>query len=185
MQAKPIKVRTKQPPARGTTANKPIAKSATRHKAGEELAEVDFGRLPGYIGYQVRQAQSAVFRDLSRTLRETGITPGECSLLITLNANPGINSITLTRIYNLDKTTLSLSIKRLAERGLIVSTRHANDRRYYGLELTSQGRALQRVVTRRIEKQERTMDAALKPGERGQLLDLLQRISRAFNADGC
>ena len=145
------------------------------------LAGVEFGRLPGYIGYQVRQAQSAVFRDLSRSLRDTGVTPGEFSLLTLLRANPGINSITLTRIYQLDKATLSLSIKGLVTRGLISSTRHANDRRYYALELTPAGRALLQGVTRRIERQERAMDAVLKPGERERLLDLLQRISRAFD----
>ncbi len=156
-------------------------KNTTGPKAGQTLAEVDFGRLPGYIGYQVRQAQSAVFRDLSRTLRETGVTPGEFSLLTLLRANPGINSITLTRIYQLDKATLSLSIKGLAARGLISSTRHVNDRRYYALELTPAGRALLQGVTRFIERQERAMDAVLRPGERERLLDLLQRISRAFD----
>src|SRR3972149_1318053 len=66
-------------------------KNATGPKAGQELAEVDFGKLPGYIGYQVRQAQSAVFRDLSRSLRQTGVTPGEVSLLAMLSANPRLN----------------------------------------------------------------------------------------------
>lgn len=168
-------------PSKRTPARGAAGKNATGQKAAHELAEVDFGRLPGYIGYQLRQAQSAVFRDLSRTLRETGVTPGEFSLLTMLKANPGINSITLTRIYRLDKATLSLSVKRLAKRGLISSTRHANDRRYYALGLTSEGRVLLQGVTRRIEHQERTMDAALKPGERERLLDLLQRISRAFD----
>jgi DNA-binding MarR family transcriptional regulator len=158
-----------------------LGEAGKNNGPGQELAEVDFGKLPGYIGYQVRQAQSAVFRDLSRTLRNTGVTPGEFSLLTMLRTNPGINSITLTRIYLLDKATLSLSIKGLMERGLISSTRHANDRRYYALELTSAGRTLLQGVTRRIERQERTMDAVLRPGERERLLDLLQRISRAFD----
>jgi len=171
----------KRPPQVGAAGKNAKTKNATGQKAGQELAEVDFGRLPGYIGYQLRQAQSAVFRDLSRTLRETGVTPGEFSLLTMLKANPGINSITLTRIYQLDKATLSLSIKGLAKRGLIASTRSAQDRRYYALELTGEGRALLQSVTRRIERQERTMDAALKPGERECLLDLLNRISRAFD----
>lgn len=171
----------KRPPLGGAAGINTNTKNATGQKAGQELAEVDFGRLPGYIGYQLRQAQSAVFRDIARTLRESGVTPGEFSLLTMLKANPGINSITLTRIYQLDKATLSLSINRLAKRGLISSTRHANDRRYYALELTSEGRVLLQVVTRHIERQERTMDAALKPGERARLLDLLQRISRAFD----
>jgi len=156
-------------------------KRASRSKAGPELSDIDFGKLPGYIGYQLRQAQSAVFRDLSRTLRETGVTPGEFSLLTLLKANPGVNSITLTRIYQLDKATLSLSIKGLAKRGLISSTRSTEDRRYYALELTGEGQALLQTVTRRIERQERTMDAALNSGERERLLDLLQRISRAFD----
>ena len=163
-------------------ASKRTAGAAEKNNGpGQDLTGVEFGRLPGYIGYQVRQAQSAVFRDLSRTLRDTGVTPGEFSLLTLLRTNPGINSITLTRIYQLDKATLSLSIKGLAKRGLISSTRHANDRRYYALELTPAGRALLQGVTRFIERQERTMDAVLRPGERERLLDLLQRISHAFD----
>jgi DNA-binding MarR family transcriptional regulator len=156
-------------------------KSSGTGKNGRELAEVDFGRLPDYIGYQLRQAQSAVFRDLSRTLRDSGVTPGEFSLLTMLQANPGINSITLTRIYQLDKATLSLSIKGLVRRGLISSTRNAADRRYYSLALTPAGRTVLRRVTGRVEKQEQDMDAVLRPGERARLLDLLQRIARAFN----
>ena len=168
-------------PTRGAAGNGTKSAARSGPRAVRALADVDFGRLPGYIGYQVRQAQSAVFRDLSRTLRETGVTPGEFSLLTLLRTNPGINSITLTRIYQLDKATLSLSIKRLVKRGLISSTRSAGDRRYYALELAGEGRALLSAVTRRIERQERTMDAVLEPGERERLLDLLQRISRAFD----
>lgn len=147
----------------------------------KELAEVDFGKLPGYIGYQVRQAQSAVFRDISRAIKHIGVTPGEFSLLTMLEANPGVNSVTLARIYQLDKATLSLAIKSLVRRGIIQSTRSAEDRRYYSLKLTPAGRAVLRRVTRRIEKQERAMDAVLRPGERRLLLDLLKRISRAFD----
>jgi len=166
------------PPVRSTAAGRP--KRAANYRRPSARAEVDFGRLPGYIGYQLRQAQSAVFRDLSRTLRDTGVSPGEFSLLTLLKANPGINSITLTRIYQLDKATLSLSIKGLVKRGLISSTRSAQDRRYFELALTEKGRTLLLAVTRRIERQERVMDAVLKQGERVMLLELLQRISRAF-----
>lgn len=165
--------------ARSAAAERP--RRAARDRRPLARADVDFGRLPGYIGYQLRQAQSAVFRDLSRTLKETGVSPGEFSLLALLKANPGINSITLTRIYQLDKATLSLSIKGLVKRGLISSTRNAQDRRYYQLALTETGRTLLLNVTRRIERQERAMDAVLKRGEREMLLDLLRRISRAFD----
>ena len=145
------------------------------------VPKVDFGRLPGYIGYQVRQAQSAIFRDISRAIGELGVTPGEFSLLTMLEANPGLNSITLARLYRLDKATLSLSLKRLVGRGLIRTERNEQDRRYYALRLTPAGRKVLQRVTRRIEKQEQAMDAVLKPGEREQVLDLLQRIAGAFD----
>ncbi len=149
-------------------------------KGGGEAA-VDFGRLPGYIGYQVRQTQSAIFRDISRSIGECGVTPGEFSLLSMLASNPGLNSITLARLYRLDKATLSLSLKRLAGRGLIQTDRSEEDRRYSPLRLTPAGRKQLRRATRRIEMQERAMDAVLKPGEREQILDLLQRIAGAFD----
>ena len=150
-------------------------------KDGREKPSVNFGKLSGYIGYQVRQAQSAVFRDISRSIKAIGVTPGEFSLLAMLEANPGINSIALARIYQLDKATLSLSIKSLVKRGLISSTRKPTDRRYYALTLTALGRAKLRRLTRLIENQEQTMDAVLKKGERELLLDLLRRIARAFD----
>ena len=68
-----------------------------------------------------RQAQTAVFRDLSGSLRATGVTPGEFSLLAMLRANPDINSITLAT-HQLDKATLSLSIEA-RQRGLPLEPR--------------------------------------------------------------
>src|SRR3989338_4458478 len=122
-----------------------------------ESPRLSFGRLTGYIGYRVRLAQSAIFRDLSRSLRGLGVTPGEFSLLTVLGANPRVNSVTLIR-----------------------ATRSDDDRRYYALHLTAEGRQLLRRVTGQIEKQERAMDAVLRPGERERLLQLLGRIAGAF-----
>lgn len=143
-------------------------------------AAIEFGKLPQYIGYQLRQAQTIVFRDIARSIRSIGVTPGEFSLLSLLNSNPGINSITLASHYRLDKATLSLSIKRLAERGLIESERDEDDRRYYALRLSDTGRRKLRALTRLIEKQERMIDSVLRKGERQMVLDLLSRITEVF-----
>ena len=152
-----------------------MAKMATRD------ASIDFGKLPGYLGYQVRQAQAAIFRDFAQTMKDVGLTPGEFSLLTMVEANPGINQITLARVYRLDKSTLSYSVNGLKRRGLLSVTRSRDDRRYYGLHLTPAGRETLREATLRVEKQERSMDAVLAPGEREALLDLLKRVSRAFD----
>lgn len=159
----------------------PRMRKPRARKARTLVDDVAFGKLPGYLGYQIRQAQSAIFRDLSRSIRALGLTPGEFSLLATLDANPGLSSMRLAAVYQLDKTSLSLAVKRLAERGLIASNRNEADRRYHALRLTPAGRALLRRATRHVEAQERAMDAVLAPGQRELLLVLLTRIAGAFS----
>lgn len=142
---------------------------------------VDFGPLLGYLGYQIRQAQTAIFRDLAASTSSLNVTPGEYSLLNLLDANPGISQITLTQVYRLDKSTLSLAVSRLGKRGLVRRTRNPKDGRFYGLWLTAAGSTLLARFRTHVEAQERAMDAALQAGERAQMLDMLSRISRVFN----
>ncbi len=139
------------------------------------------GRLPEYIGYQVRQAQAAVFRDFETITRDTGVTPGEFSLLTLVDANRGVNQISLARFYRLDKSTLTYSVKRLTRRRLIRRTRSPDDGRQYALWLTENGRDTLRRVRKRVEDQERAIEAVLEPGERELLLALLKRVTGAFD----
>jgi len=141
---------------------------------------VRFGKLPDYLGYQIRQAQSAMFRDFGRITQELGVTPGEFSLLAIVEANPGINSVRLSKVYQLDKSTISLSVKRMLKRGLVRRAQDASDRRFSGLWLTPAGRQLLSRAPKRVEEPEEIMNAALTPGERERLLDMLRRIAGAF-----
>ena len=143
-------------------------------------ARVDFGRLPGYIGYRVRLAQSAIFRHLARPGNDPGMTPGEFSLLTVVGRNSRIDSATLAKTYGLDKATLSLTLKRLVRSGLVTAQRREEDRRHLALELTPAGRDALRRAARRIERQERIMSSVLAPGERERLLELLGRIPQAL-----
>lgn len=162
-------------------ARRPTPRQASRATPqAERAAPLELGKLAGYLGYQIRQAQSAIFRDLARATRPLGVTPGEFSLLATLERNPGLSSMQLAGAYQLDKTSLSLALKRLAGRGFVASNRNAGDRRYHALTLTAAGHAVLRRATRRIEAQERAMDALLGPGERALLIERLRRIAAAF-----
>lgn len=142
---------------------------------------VRFGPLPGYLGYQIRQAQAAIFRDLAATTAKLKLTPGEYGLLSLVDANPGISQIDLAQVYGLDKSTLSLAVTRLHKRGLVRRTRSADDGRYYGLWLTQSGSRLLADARAHVEAQEEAMDRVLRPGERARMLDMLKRISGVFN----
>lgn len=162
-----------------------MASAARRRRADGNTrgaAGVDFGRLPGYIGYRLRLAQSAMFRDLARTANDPGLTPGEFSLMTVVGRNRGIDSATLARTYGVDKATLSLTLKRLRRSGLITIARRPHDRRYLALGLTAAGRRALRRATPRFERQERMLDATLGRGACERLLDLLGRIPGVFRS---
>lgn len=151
------------------------------NKEAQANLPLNFGDLPSYIGYQVRQAQAAVFRDFRRITAETGLTPGEFSLLALVDGNPNINMVSLVAIYQLNKSTLSLTVDKLIRRGLIDRARQENDRRYYSLFLTPKGRQALDLTRKRVEEQERVMDTVLRPGERDLLIDILKRVTGSLS----
>jgi DNA-binding MarR family transcriptional regulator len=163
--------------ANGVKLEKPGGRA---RRADGRARSVNFGRLPTYIGYQVRQAQTAIFRDLQASLAGLNVTPGEFGLLSLIDANPGVSQVDLAEIYRLDKSTLSLVVSRVAKRGLIERRHSPHDGRYYALWLRPPGRSLLRRLRAHVEAQERAMDATLRLGERRQLLDMLRRISHVF-----
>lgn len=150
-------------------------------KDGIRGRDPEFGPLPQLLGYQIRQAQTALFKDFSNITNSLKITPGEFSLLTLIDTNPGVSQTSLTSLYKVDKSTLSLSLGSLAKRGLVRRARGPLDNRYYALWLTETGRRLLRKVRARVDAQERAMDAVLRPGERAHLLDMLSRICGAFD----
>ena len=143
--------------------------------------DVDIGRLAGYVGYQIRQAQTASFRDLAAPLKSLGLTPGEFSLLTIVRANPGLRQADLVQVYGLDKSTLSVAVARLAKRGLIRQRRDAEDRRRQAFDLTADGVRVLDRATEIVEDQERRMADALVPGEAERLMDMLRRIVAALD----
>ena len=148
--------------------------------AKAESGAIDLAALPGYLGYQIRQAQTAMFRDIEAKMKFIGVSAGEFGLLTIINHNPGITQKALTKLYGLDKSTLSYAVNRLADRKWISRKRDPEDGRYFGLWLTKAGQKKARLATDQIEAQESLMDTVLKKGEREELLDMLRRISRVL-----
>jgi DNA-binding MarR family transcriptional regulator len=164
--------------AREVSADGKTSRTGGRASRGHgESQAPTFGPLLGYLGYQIRQTQTAIFRDLTVASADLGLTPGEYGLLAMVDANPGISQIDLAAVHKLDKSTLSLAVTRLAKRGLIRRARNPRDDRAKLLFLREAGSRLLAHMRECVEAQERAMDAVLRPGERELMLDALQRIS--------
>jgi len=131
--------------------------------------------LPGLLGYQLRLAQLAVFRDFERAAGGFGISPGRFGVLALIDANPGVSQSRLAQAAGLDRSTMVAVLDRLEERRL-VERRAGPDRRTNGLWLTRGGRALLAKLSRRVAEHEARIAARLSPAERAQLVRLLGRL---------
>lgn len=132
------------------------------------------GPLPGLLGYRLRLAQQAVFRDFAESVSD--LPPGRVGILLLIDANPGVTQSRLADAVGLDRSTLvgvlhGLEARRLVER------RRGKDRRTNGLHLTRAGRGLIGGLKQRIRVHERRVAARLTPGERTQLLALLEKLA--------
>jgi DNA-binding MarR family transcriptional regulator len=132
------------------------------------------GLLPGLLGYRLRLAQQAIFRDFARAIPE--VSPGRAGMLFLIDANPGVTQSRLAHAVGLDRSTMVGVLHALEARGL-VERRRGEDRRTNGLWLTRAGRALVATLKRRIRMHERRVAARLTAGERARLLELLEKLA--------
>ncbi len=140
----------------------------------EPKQKLNSGALPDLLGYRLRLAQQAVFRDFATSVQ--GLSPGRIGLLIYIDANPGVTQSRLAEAAERDRSTMVGVLDLLEERGLI-ERRRGVDRRTNGLWLTRSGRMLLARALRGIARHEQRIAARLTAAERRRLLDLLGKIS--------
>ena len=131
------------------------------------------GILPGLLGYRLRVAQQALFRDFQATVAE--LSPGRVGILLLIEANPGVTQSRLAQAVSLERSTMVGVLHVLEGRGLL-ERRRGVDRRTNGLWLTASGRSLVAKLKRRIQLHERRVSSRLTPAEREQLLGLLEKL---------
>ena len=132
------------------------------------------GPLPALIGYRLRLAQQAVFRDFAASV--PGLSPGRVGMLLLIEANPGVTQSRLALAVSRDRSTMVGVLDQLEAKGLIERRRGA-DRRTNGVWLTRAGRTALARAKRAIAIHERRVAARLSRVERAQLLELLARIA--------
>ena len=154
-------------------ASKHSRQPGGRARGGDDL---DLGPLPGLLGYQLRLAQLAVFRDFERAAGGLGVSPGRFGLLALVEANPGVSQSRLAHAVGLDRSTMVAVLDRLEDRRL-VERRAGPDRRTNGLWLTPEGKRLVARLKRRIAEHEARIAGRLSAKERATLFELLHRLA--------
>ncbi len=138
--------------------------------------DADGGSLGGLLGYRLRLAQVAVFRDFAESVGALGVSPGRAGLLITIGAHPGLSQSRLAEAVQLDGSTLVPLLDGF-ERSGWVERRPGPDRRTNGVWLTPPGRRFVTQVKARVQAHEARIAQRLTPAERSELLRLLSLVA--------
>ncbi len=137
---------------------------------------LDVGVLPNLLGYNVRRAQIALWRDFSRTVGEGEVRPALFSLMILVEANPGIAQIDIASQLDIDKATIVGLVQRLQKRSCVVCRQSTEDRRRQGIYLTDRGAAELRQLRQEMLEHEARFTRLFSSEELAQLFALLRRI---------
>jgi DNA-binding MarR family transcriptional regulator len=147
------------------------ATSAPRKKS-----TTNFGMLPDLVGYQLRLAQIAMFRDFAHGLGEEDMTPGLFGVLVIIEANPDLKQSELAHATHLDRSTVVTVIDNLEKRGLVERRVALHDRRSNAIRLTAAGTALLRKLKRQVSLHEKRLAENFSADERASFIALLQKV---------
>jgi len=134
--------------------------------------------LKHIIGYQLAQATittTEVFQ--TQVGGPFDLRPVEFTVLTLIHENPGVSGKQLARALAVTPPNITMWIDRLEGRALVTRERSATDGRAQHLRVTPQGATLARNAVQRLLDGERQALAALSPGERAILVELLHKAA--------
>jgi DNA-binding MarR family transcriptional regulator len=145
--------------------------------ASERATDTPGDISPFALGLLMRRAHDRAASALVEALRPLGLELRHFAVLIALNANGVMNQSALVATVGSDKASMVRVIDDLEARGLVARRPFPGDRRVHLVEMTQQGLDAfdaAHVSARPIADR---LVAHLRPGEAGQLLDLLTRFT--------
>ena len=137
---------------------------------------LDLDCLPTLLGFNIRRAQIALWRDFNRNVAEGYVRPGVFSALLLARANPGIAQIEIANQLGIDKASVVSLIDRMEHAGWVERRRSTEDRRRQGIFLTGPGMKACRSLKKEMLDHERKFVSRYTEQELRLLISLLRRL---------
>lgn len=125
-------------------------------------------------GYALRRASAAMMEDLGQRLNVLDLRTTDVSVLILIDANPGVTQSGLCRALGIQRANMTPLIARLDKRNLLERT--AVDGRSHGLALTKAGQLLLSQARKTIAAHEDTLLSRIPEEHRAHLVPALQAL---------
>jgi DNA-binding MarR family transcriptional regulator len=132
--------------------------------------------LPQLLGFHLRMAHVAMYRDFTVALAELDLTQKQCATLQLIGANPGVSQVDLAATLGTDRATMMAVVDRLEQRGFVVRRRSRVDRRRQELNLTDVGEQMLVRAREAIARHEKTFTSRFTAAELKALMAALARI---------
>jgi len=152
--------------ARTTHAGRPEARQSPR-------ADFLIAERPGYL---LHKAGLVLVEDAEKALAGVGMRIRYFFVLAALAGGPELSQQDLSRLLNLDPTTVVTVIDEMERNEHVERRRNPADRRRYNLILTDSGREALATADRVASEVETEFFGALEDGEREALRGMLGRL---------
>lgn len=156
-----------------------MAKVPAARRKAEERDGLDYDRLDGILGFQLRLAHTTMHRDFSSTLAALDLTQKQAAVLWLVNANVGVSQVELAAALRMDRATMMAIVDRLELRGLITRSRSTSDRRRQELQLTTDGERILAQAKQAISAHERRFVSKFSADELEIFIARLRTIQQA------
>ena len=134
--------------------------------------------MPGHLLRRCHQIAVAIFLDECQAF---DLTPPQFATLSALSAYGALDKATIGGITALDRTTISLVLKNLQERGLVSSRPSEQDRRATLNQITPKGSAMLEAAQPDAVRAQQRMLSPLTDAERAELIRLLAKMADSNN----
>ena len=140
----------------------------------------DVNAMPGRLIGRYHQASVAIFH---ARVAELGfdLTPVQYAALAKIEAQPGIDQVTLAGLIAYDRTTIGGVVDRLVQKQYLVREVSATDRRARVLKLTELGVTTLHRLAPVVEEAQLQMLSGLDEREQAEFVRLLQKATAGVN----
>jgi DNA-binding MarR family transcriptional regulator len=157
--------------------SEPLQRLIDEHEAANSL----FDEVRDMPGHMLRRFQQIAVSIFLKDCKAFDLTPVQFSVLAALSQASPLDQIRLSGLVALDRTTISLTVRRLEERGLVARQVSEKDRRAKLIRLTEAGRAFTEAVLPTVRAVQDKILAPLSASERELFRALLNKAVEANN----
>ena len=144
----------------------------------------DPGPLTSSPEYLIRRAHQLSVASFAQACADLGVTPAQYTAMFMLRGHARIGQNELGRLVALDRSTMSMVVRSLRERGWVNVTNDADDRRKTVLELTNDGRLVVAEAEKRSTRAGEQLLSVFDKRQSELFISLLKQIVSATDPGG-